>query len=97
VVTYKRPATITQNLRNYTYLVFRKTKKRLEGVWRPCQHCARFTYHGKHSKSAVTCVSQIMTKRKTYPLKRNLTFANYGVYVATCIVVRYAINTMLAK
>jgi len=32
----------------------------------------------------VMCVLQTMTKSKTFPLKQNLTCANYGVYVATC-------------
>jgi len=45
----------------------------------------------------LTCVSQILTKRKTFPLKQNLTCANFGVYAATCNVVRYTINNMLAK
>jgi len=42
-------------------------------------------------------VSQTMTKRKTFPLKQNLTCANYGVYVTTCNVVKHAVNNMLAK
>jgi len=38
-----------------------------------------------------------MTKRKTLPLKQNLTCENYGDYVATSNVVRYTINNILAK
>ena len=30
-------------------------------------------------------VSQIMSKTKTFPLNQNLTCANYGIYVATCV------------
>jgi len=45
----------------------------------------------------VTYVSQIMSKCKTFPLKQNLTCVNYGVYVTTCNVVKYAVSNMLAK
>jgi len=27
-----------------------------------------------------------MTKNKTFPLKQNLTCANYSIYVATCVI-----------
>ena len=40
--------------------------------------------HGKHNKSMVPCVSQIMGKNKTFPLNQKLTCANHGIYVATC-------------
>ena len=35
--------------------------------------------------------------KKNFPLKQNLTGGNYGVYVATCNVLRYIINNVLAK
>ena len=95
--SYKRPAPIIQKLKNYTYLISNKTKKQLEGVRRPRKRYALCGYSGKHRKSMVTCVSQIMTKRKTFPLKQKLTCANHDVYVATCIVLRYVINNILAK
>jgi len=39
----------------------------------------------KHNKSMVPRVSQIMSKTKTFPLNHNLTCADYGIYVATCV------------
>jgi len=30
-------------------------------------------------------VSQIISKTKTFPLNQNLTCADYGIYVATCV------------
>ena len=42
--------------------------------------------HGKHNKSMVPCVSQIMGKNKTFPLNQKLTCANHGIYVATCVI-----------
>ena len=44
----------------------------------------------------VTCASH-NDNAKPFPLKQNLTCANYGGYVATYNVVRYTINNMLAK
>jgi len=38
-----------------------------------------------------------MTKSETFPLKQNVTCANYGVYVATCNAERYAVTIMLVK
>ena len=31
-------------------------------------------------------VSQIMSKTKTFPLNQKLTWADYGIYVATCVI-----------
>jgi len=42
--------------------------------------------HGKHNKSMVPCISQIMGKNKTFSLNQKLTCANYGIYVATCVI-----------
>jgi len=57
----------------------------MEGVWKPCKHCTFCGYHGKQKhKSMVPCVSQIMTK-KYIPLNQNLTYANFGIYVLTCL------------
>jgi len=32
--------------------------------------------------------AQILSKNKTFPLTQNLTCANYGIYVATCVICR---------
>jgi len=34
----------------------------------------------------VPCVSQKMSKNKTFPLNQELTCANHGIYVATCVI-----------
>ena len=52
----------------------------------PCGHCALCGNHGKHNKSTVPCVSQIMGKSKTFPLNQKLTCANHGIHVATCVI-----------
>jgi len=36
----------------------------------------------------VPCVSQIMSKTKTFPFNGNLTCVDYGVYAATCVICR---------
>jgi len=51
--------------------------------------------HGKHNKSMVPCVSQVMTKiNKTFPLNQNLTCANCGSCVATCVIRNHAGKTV---
>ena len=52
----------------------------------PCGHCALRGNYGKHNKSMVPCVSQIMGKNKTFPLKQKLPCANHGIYVASCVI-----------
>jgi len=42
--------------------------------------------NAKHNKSMVPCVSQVMSKTKTFPLNQNLTCANYGIDAATCVI-----------
>jgi len=53
-----------------------------------CGHCALCDNYGKHNKSMVPCVSQIMGKYNlpTFPLNQKLTCANHGIYVATCVI-----------
>jgi len=34
----------------------------VQSVSTPCGHCALYGHHGKHNKSVVPCVSQVMTK-----------------------------------
>ena len=52
----------------------------------PCGRCALCGNRGKHNKSMVPSVSQIMGKNKTFPLNQKLTCANHGIYVATCAI-----------
>jgi len=80
MITYKRPTTIGQMLR----AKFKQDE-------RACQRCVRSLqplcgHHGKHNKSMVPCVSQIIGKNNTFPLNQNLTCTNYGIYVATCVI-----------
>ena len=53
---------------------------------RLCNHCAFCGCRGKHNKSIVTCVSQIMNKTTFFPLNKNTTCSEYGIYVATCVI-----------
>jgi len=86
MITYKRPTTVCEILTNYKHLASSKTWERVKGVSGPCGHCALCDCYGKHNKSMVPCVSQIMSKFKTFPFNQNLTCANYSIYVATCVI-----------
>jgi len=86
MITYIRPTTIEQSLTNYKHLALSKTREHVKGMWGPCGHCALSGNHGKHNKSMVPCVSQIMGKNKTFPLNQKLTCENHSIYVATCVV-----------
>ena len=55
----------------------------MSGPCRPCTLCGN---HGKHKKSMMPCVSQIMGKNKTFPLNQTLTCPNHGIYVTTCVI-----------
>jgi len=63
-----------------------KTREIVKGVSGPCGPYALCGCYGKHNKSMVPCVSQIMSKAKTFPLNQNLTCTNYGIDVATCVI-----------
>jgi len=58
-------------------------------------HFALCGCHGKHNKSMVPCVSEIMIKKKknNFPLNQNMTCANCGSYVATCVICGHAGQT----
>jgi len=60
-----------------------KTREHVKGMSGPCALCGN---HGKHNKSMVPCVSQILGKNKTFPPNQKLTCANHGIYVATCVI-----------
>ena len=85
MITSKRSTTIGQLLTNYKHLALSKTREHAKGMSGPCGHCALYGNHGKH-KSMMPCVSQIMGTNKTFPLNQKLTCANYGIYVATCVI-----------
>jgi len=85
MITYKRPTTIGRLFTNCKHLALSKTREHLNGMSGPCGHCALCGNYGKHKKSMVPYVSQIMSKNKTFPLNQKLTCANHGIYVATCV------------
>jgi len=85
MITYKTPKTIEQILTTYKHFALSKTREPVKGESEPCGHCAPCGCNGKHNKSMVPRVSQIMSKTKTFPLNQNLTCPNYGIYVATCV------------
>ena len=82
--TYKRPTTIGQKLTNYKELALNETRKQTNGGSRPCGHCALCGCYGKNNKPMVPNVSQLLTKTKTFTLNQSLTWADFGIYVATC-------------
>ena len=86
MITYKRPTTIGQLLTNYKHLALSKTREHVKRMSGPCGHCALCGNHGKHNKSMLPCVSQTMSRNKTFPLNQKLTCANHGIYVATCVI-----------
>jgi len=86
MITYKRPTTIGQKLTNYKDLALNKTRKQTKGGSRPCEHCALCGCYGKNNKSMVPNVSQLLTKTKTFKLNQSLTCADFGIYVATCVI-----------
>ena len=61
-------------------------REHVKGMSDPCGHCALCGNHGKHNKSMVPCVPQIMCKNETFLLNQKLTCANHGIYVATCVI-----------
>jgi len=86
MITYKRPTTIGQKLANYKDLALNKTRKQTKGGSRPCEHCALCGCYGKNNKSMPPNVSQLLTKTKTFKLNQSLTCADFGIYVATCVI-----------
>ena len=85
-----------KKVKNCIYLALSKTKMQLEDMWRPEALCTLWLPWKTQQINGHVCFKQIMTKTKTFPLRQNLTCANNRVYVATCKVVRYAINNMLS-
>jgi len=85
MITYKRPKTIGQILTNCKHLALSKMREPVKGESGPCGHCELCCCYGKHNKSMVPRVSQIMSKTKTFQLNQNLTCANYCIYVATYV------------
>ena len=57
-----------------------------KGGSRSCEHSALCVCYGKSNKSMVPSVSQLLTKIKTFKLNQSLTCADFGIYVATCVI-----------
>ena len=83
MITYKKPTTIGQKLTNYKDLALNKIRKQTKGGSR---HCALCGCYGKNNKSMVPNVSQLLAKTKTFKLNQSLTCADFGIYVATCVI-----------
>jgi len=98
MVAYKRPTTIGQKLTNYKDLALNKTRKQTKGGSRSYEHCALCGCFGKINRSMVRNVSQLLTKTKTFKLNQSLAFADFGIYVATCVICheQYVGQSMLA-
>ena len=67
-------------------LTLNKTRKQTKGGSRPWEHCALCGCYGKNNKSMVPNVSQLLTKTKTFKLNQSLTCADFGMYVAACVI-----------
>ena len=65
---------------------FKQDTKANQRWLRPCEHCALSGFYGKNNKSMVPNVSQLLTKNKTFKLNQSLTCADFGTYVATCVI-----------
>jgi len=86
MITCKRPTTTGQKLMNYKDLALNKTRKQTKGGSRPCEHCALRGCYGKNNKAMVPNVLQIFAKTTPLSLKQHLTRADFGIYVATCVI-----------
>jgi len=84
MVTYRRPPALRNLLTNYKKIARDQSSKDTEGYSQPCGHCALCGNHGKH-QSMVCQESYLNTPKGRFKLKQRLTCANYGIYVATCV------------
>ena len=82
IITYIRPTTIGQKLISCMHLAKQVIKHIESGVRTLYNFCTLQLPWKAQPIHMVSCVSQIMTKYETLPLNRNLTCANYGIYVA---------------
>jgi len=64
---------------------FKQDKKQIKDVSGPSKLFSLCGCHGKHNKYTFRAIPQNKAKNKTFPLNQNLTCANYGIYVATCV------------
>jgi len=85
MITYKTPTTVGQLLTNYRSLAHSEAlNQQQRGYSRPCGHCALCGKFGKHDANMLPKVTTLHSKGKMFPLRQMLTWANYGIYVATC-------------
>ena len=73
-----------EKLTNYT--CFKQDKKTYQRYNRVLQPLCTLWLPWKTKQTMVPCVSQIMSKTKTFRPNQNLTCANYGIYAATCVI-----------
>jgi len=87
MITYKRPTTIGQNVTSYKHLALNTTKKHPK-VDRGLARTVHFVVAMEDvtNPSSQLFHISIMQKAKAFPLKQNLTRADYGIDVVTCVI-----------
>ena len=83
MVTYRRPQTLSQSLTKYRKIAHELDNRGIHSS--PCGRCSLCGNYGKHTTNMVNTSSVITAKSgKTYALRKYLTCADAGIYVATC-------------
>jgi len=87
MITYKNlPRLYWQKVTNYKYLALNKTKTSQRCVRILQTLCTLWLPIKTQQIHSRNCFTNVLTKNKTFPLNNNLAFANYGTYVATCVI-----------
>ena len=81
-ITYKRLLTLSQQLTRYKILAQEPQK----GSSGPCGHCSLCGNYGKHASMIEYTESIRSPSGRKFLLLLELTCADYGVYVATCLI-----------
>ena len=83
MVTYRRPQTLSQSLTKYRKIAHNVEEECAQS--RPCGRCSLCGNFGKYTTNMVNTTRTIKAKSgKTYTLRKSLTCADAGIYVAAC-------------
>ena len=86
MVTYRKSLCLASLLLNFRSLLVNIDKPNEGDSSRTCGHCALCGNHGQLRNSMAMFTTVITTDNETIKLKQNLTFRNYGIYAAECII-----------
>ena len=84
MITYKRPPALRDYLTNYKRIANDQHATPEGGSSAPCGHCALCVNYGKHH-SMIEKEDYLCTPTGRIKLTQRLSCANYGIYVATCL------------